>query len=76
MTKEEALEITQKEFTNFYGGDILPGVSVGKIISHYESLISGKIPGFTDRECNILMAFKEAETKDLMDDLDQHYDYE
>jgi len=76
MTKEEALEITQKKFTNLFDGDILPGVSVGKIISYYESLISGKIPGFTDRECNILMAFKEAETKDLMDDLDNYYDHD
>ena len=74
MTKEEALEKTKKKFTNLFDGDILPGVSVGKIISYYESLISGKIPGFTDRECNILMAFKEAEVKDLMDDLDEYYD--
>ena len=76
MTKEEALAITRKKFTNLFGGDILPGVSVGEIISHYESLIAGKIPGLTDRECNILMAFKEAEVKDLMDDYDYDDDYE
>ena len=74
MTKEEALKITQKKFTNLFGGDILPGVSVSKIISHYESLIADKVPGLSDKECNILMAFKEAEVKDLMDDLDEYYD--
>lgn len=74
MTKEDALEITRKKFTNLFGGDILPGVSVGKIISYYESLIAGKVPGLSDKECNILMAFKEAEVKDMMDDYDNHYD--
>ena len=74
MTKEEALVITRKKFTNLFGGDILPGVSVGEIISHYESLIAGKVPGLTDKECNILIAFKEAEVKDLMDDYDEYYD--
>ena len=74
MTKEEALAKTREKFTNLFGGDILPGVSVGKIISYYESLIAGKVPGLSDKECNILMAFKEAEVKDMMDDYDNHYD--
>ncbi len=74
MTKEEALEKTRKKFTNLFDGDILPGVSVGKIISYYESLIADKVPELSDRDCNILMAFKEAEVKDLMDDYDDHYD--
>ena len=74
MTKEEALAKTQKQFTNLLDGDILPGVSVGKIISYYESLIADKVPELSDRECNILMAFKEAEVKDMMDDYDNYYD--
>jgi len=74
MTKEEALAKTKEKFTNLLDGDILPGVSVGKIISYYESLIADKVPELSDRECNILMAFKEAEVKDMMDDYDNHYD--
>jgi len=75
MTKEEALEMTQKKFTNLFDGDILPRTSVGKIISYYESLIAGNKPVVTDRDCNITRAFKEAETKDLMDDLDDLDDH-
>ena len=37
MTKEEALAKTKEKFTNLLDGDILPGVSVGEIISYYES---------------------------------------
>ena len=44
MTKEEALEKTRKKFTNLFDGDILPGVSVSKIISYYESLIKNEVP--------------------------------
>jgi hypothetical protein len=72
MTKEEALEMTQKKFTNLFDGDILPRTSVGKIISYYESLIAGDKPVVTDTDCNITRAFKEAEAKDLMDDYDDH----
>jgi hypothetical protein len=74
MTKEEALAITRKKFTNLFGGDILPGVSVGEIISYYESLIAGNKPVVTDRDCNITRAFHEASNYDMMDDLDEYYD--
>jgi hypothetical protein len=74
MTKEEALEMTQKKFTNLFDGDILPRVSVGKIISYYESLIAGNKPVVTDRDCNITRAFNEASNYDMMDDLDEYYD--
>jgi hypothetical protein len=77
MTKEEALEMTQKKFTNLFDGDILPRVSVGKIISYYESLIAGNKPVVTDRDCNITRAFHEAETYEQMKDfIDEHYDHE
>ena len=74
MTKEEALAKTQKQFTNLLDGDILPGVSVGKIISYYESLIAGNKPVVSDRDCNITRAFHEASVYDMMDDLDEYYD--
>ena len=73
MTKEEALEMTQKKFTNLFDGDILPRVSVGKIISYYESLIAGNKPVVTDRDCNITRAFHEAETYEQMKDFIDHY---
>ena len=75
MTKEEALEMTQKKFTNLFDGDILPRTSVGKIISYYESLIAGNKPVVTDRDCNITRAFHEAETYEQMKDfIDEYYD--
>lgn len=64
MTPEEALYNTKKKFTNLAGGDILPGYSVGEIISYYESLIAGDKPTFTDRDCNITRAFLEEEIND------------
>ena len=74
MTKEEALEMTQKKFTNLFDGDILPRVSVGKIISYYESLIAGNKPVVTDKD-NITRAFEEAETYEQMKDfIDEYYD--
>ena len=57
MTEEEALYETRKKFTNLVGGDILPGVTVGEIISYYESLIAGDKPVITDRDCNITREF-------------------
>ena len=74
MTKEEALSKTKEQFTNLFDGDILPKVSVGKIISYYESLIAGNKPVVSDRDCNITRAFHEASTYDMMDDLDAYYD--
>lgn len=71
MTKEEALSKTKEQFTNLLEGDILPGVSVGEIISYYESLIAGNKPVVSDRDCNITRAFYEASTYDMMDDLYQ-----
>ena len=64
MTPEEALYKTKKKFTNLAGGDILPRVSVGEIISYYESLIAGNKPVVTDRECNITKSFLEEEIQD------------
>ena len=74
MTKEEALSKTREQFTNLFDGDILPRVSVGKIISYYESLIADNKPVVSDRDCNITRAFHEASTYDMMDDLDEYYD--
>ncbi len=64
MTKEEALEKTRKKFTNLFGGDILPGVSVGKIISYYESLIKNEEPDHTMPIGGIERNFREEEIKD------------
>ncbi len=64
MTKEEALKQTKERFTNLLEGDILPGVTVGEIISYYESLIAGDKPVITDRDCNITRSFREEEIKD------------
>jgi hypothetical protein len=74
MTKEEALRKTREQFTNLLEGDILPGVRVGEIISHYESLIADNKPVITDKDCNITRAFFEASTYDMMNDLDEYYD--
>ena len=74
MNKEQALEKTKEQFTNLLEGDILPGVSVGKIISYYESLIADNKPVVSDRDCNITRAFHEASLYDMMDDLDAYYD--
>ena len=74
MNKEQALEKTKEQFTNLLEGDILPGVSVGKIISYYESLIADNKPVVSDRDCNITRAFHEASLYDMMDDLDEYYD--
>ena len=75
MTAEEALYETKKKFTNLIDGDILPGYSVGEIISYYESLIAGDKPVVNDRDCNITRAFEEAETYEQMQDfIDEYYD--
>ncbi len=64
MTKEEALEKTRKKFTNLFGGDILPGVSVGKIISYYESLIKNEEPDHAMPIGGIERNFLEEEIQD------------
>ncbi len=64
MTKEEALELTQKKFTNLFDGDILPRVSVGKIISYYESLIKNEVPDNTMPIGGIERNFLEEEIQD------------
>jgi hypothetical protein len=64
MTKEEALEKTRKKFTNLFDGDILPRVSVGKIISYYESLIKDEKPDDTMPIGGIERNFLEEEIQD------------
>ena len=71
MTKKEALQKTKEKFTNLLDGDILPRVSVGKIISYYESLIAGNKPTI-NRDCNITRAFNEALIDDMMNELDEY----
>ena len=67
MTKEEALAKTQKQFTNLFGGDILPGVSVSEIISYYESLIADKKPSYKAPVSGIEANFIEDEFNDIND---------
>ena len=64
MTKEEALTNTRKKFTNLFDGDILPGVSVNKIISYYESLIKNEEPDRSMPIGGIEHNFREEEIKD------------
>lgn len=64
MTKEEALTNTRKKFTNLFGGDILPGVSVDKIISYYESLIKNEEPDRSMPIGGIERNFLEEEIED------------
>jgi len=64
MTPEEALYKTRKKFTNLVGGDILPGVSVGEIISYYEDLIADKKPSYKEPVSGIEANFLEEEIKD------------
>ena len=74
MTEEEALYKTKKKFTNLVGGDILPGVTVGEIISYYESLIAGNKPASTNDNSNIEKQFIEEDwaqrERDFYDELD------
>ena len=64
MTKEQALTKTKEKFTNLFDGDILPGVSVGKIISYYESLIKNEKPDNTMPIGGIEHNFREEEIQD------------
>jgi len=75
MTKEEALAKTREKFTNLFGGDILPGVSVGKIISYYESLIADKKPSYKAPVSGIEANFMEDEMNEFRDlYIDDYYD--
>ncbi len=64
MTPEEALYQTKKQFTNLVGGDILPGVTVGEIISYYEDLLEGNKPDSSMPTDNIESQFLEKEIED------------
>jgi len=65
MTKTEALQKTERRFTNLIDGDVRNGVSVSQIIQHYESLLSGEgnKPGYVMG--NIEKSFLEAEILDI-----------
>ena len=69
MTPEEALFKTKQQFTNLIDGNILPGYSVGEIISYYESLIAGDKPSSSNRDCNITKQFTEDEIEEMDRDL-------
>lgn len=66
MTKAEALEKTKVRFTNLIDGTVRNGVSVSKIISHYESLLNeGKPSSSNSVMGNIEKCFLEADIKDI-----------
>ncbi len=69
MTKEQALAETKRKFTNLIGGDILPGYSVGEIISYYESLIKTGKATMKTRD-SIMARFLDEEINDAVD---EHY---
>lgn len=66
MTKAEALKKTKVRFTNFIDGTVRNGVSVSKIISHYESLLNeGKPSPSNSVMGNIERCFLEADIRDI-----------
>ena len=66
MTKAEALEKTKIRFTNLIDGTVCNGVSVSKIISHYESLLNeGKPSSSNSVMGNIERCFLEADIRDI-----------
>jgi hypothetical protein len=67
LTKEQALEKTRKKFTNLLDGKIVPGYSVGEIISYYESLIKTGKATIKTRD-SILAKFLDNEIDDAIDD--------
>jgi len=69
LTKEQALAETKRKFTNLIGGDILPGYSVGEIISYYESLIKTGKATMKTRD-SIMARFLDEEINDAVD---EHY---
>lgn len=58
MTKEEAKLKTKERFTNLYGGGVINGVGVGKIIDYYEELIAKGVAQAKMRN-NIIDKFTE-----------------
>jgi hypothetical protein len=71
MTKEQALKKTKSKFTNLIDGKIIPGYSVGEIISHYESLIkTGKAT--TRTRDSIMARFLDEE---INEEIDDSYEY-
>lgn len=67
MTKEKALAETKRKFTNLIDGKIIPGYSVGEIISHYESLIKTGKATIKTRD-SIMARFLDEEINDAIDD--------
>ena len=72
MNKSEALEKTQRKFTNLIDGKILSGASVSRVINYYESLLSGEGLKVTSIG-NIERNFLEEEIKEIEDDLMEDY---
>lgn len=70
MTKEEALLVTQKRFTNLLDGKVLSNVGVVTIISYYESLLTSVLYVQAPRTSNIEQNFIEDEIDELTE-----YDY-
>jgi hypothetical protein len=46
MTKQKALQLTTKRFTNLLDGSVVPSASVGTIISFYEALCANTRPTY------------------------------
>ncbi len=65
MNKSQALEKTQRKFTNLIDGTVRNGVSVSQIIQYYESLLSGEGNKPSYVMGNIEKSFLEAEILDI-----------
>jgi len=71
LTKEQALARTKKKFTNLLDGKIIPGYSVGEIISYYESLIKTGEANVRTRD-SIMARFLDEEINDATDELNNY----
>jgi hypothetical protein len=71
LTKEQALARTKKKFTNLLDGKIIPGYSVGEIISYYESLIKTGKANIRTRD-SIMARFLDEEINDATDELNNY----
>jgi hypothetical protein len=69
MSKEEALLLTKKHFTNLIDGKVLSNVGVVTIINYYESLLVNN-PVQVSKTSNIEQNFIEDEIDELTE-----YDY-
>lgn len=70
MSREEALEQTEEQFTNLLDGSILPNATIEEIIEYYESLLNNKSIDTHTSISNIEANFIEAEIEEMANEAD------